>query len=121
MGRVRRFSMFAAVGSVAAIEGCATWRQPRTTTGGSPVISTERPLRVTLASGNEMVLANPRQVGDSLVGEVGKPANRMAVGMSDVKRLEERTQGSSLAKGVGIGCASSLAIFFILGALLSGS
>jgi hypothetical protein len=66
------------------------------------VLSTERPVRVTRLDGTVIMLADPRVVGDSLIGNVGNPPERTALLLRDVRRLEERsvagTASRSLAK-----------------------
>jgi hypothetical protein len=117
MGRVRPLALVATVGSLTFLEACAGWQKPRTTANGTPILSTEHPVRVTLASGAVIVMANPRLVGDSLVGDVGTPASRMAVGMNEVKQLQER--GVSGTK-TGIGCGAAAGIAALVVAALMG-
>ena len=97
-----------AVGLAMLLQACASWQQPRQGDGGALKISSEHPLRVTLVNGNELLLSNPRVVGDSIVGELGYSAERMAVSLKDVKRLQERrvSAGRTAAAGAGIGAGA---------------
>ena len=72
------------------LQGCTSWRTVPSSTGVAPVLSTERPVRVSLSDGTVIVLESPRIAGDSLIGNLGNPPERLAVAMADVEGLAER-------------------------------
>lgn len=85
---------------LSVVQGCSSWTQQPLTAGVAPVVSTERPVRVTRANGSMMVLTHPYLAGDSLVGEVGDPPQRAALPLRDIQRVEERRGSAGRTAGV---------------------
>ena len=102
------------------LQGCTSWRTVPSSTGVAPVLSTERPVRVSLSDGTVIVLESPRIAGDSLIGNLGNPPERLAVAMADVTALDERKVSvgrSAAAVGVGVGALTVLFGILILAVL----
>ena len=97
-------------------QGCTSWKQRPLTAGVTPAFSTERPVRITLSDRREIVLEHPRIEGDSLIGDVGNPPQRVAVALRDVQRIDERSV--SLARTGGLVVGTGAVLFTVLFAVL---
>ena len=97
------------------------WKQLPLSTGVAPAISSERPVRVTRIDHSEIVLEHPRIVGDSLIGDVGNPPERMALLLRDVQRVDERSESVNKVR-TGANVVVGVAVYFLVMsvALLSG-
>ena len=109
-----RFSLLLSLLLVA--QGCTSWKQRPLTAGVTPAFSTERPVRITLSDRSEIVLERPRIEGDSLIGDVGNPPQRVAVALRDVQRIDERSV--SLARTGGLVVGTGAVLFTVLFAVL---
>ena len=125
MHQSRRRVAFA-LASLAWISACSSWHRRDISAGVAPVISSDRPVRVTLVGGSVIVLLNPRVAGDSLIGEVGNQPQRMALALRDVSRIEDRrtsvARTGALTAGVTAGVTVvlvALATVVFLGYVLS--
>lgn len=101
------------------VQGCTTWKQRPLTAGVAPAISTERPVRITRSDRSEMVLEHPRLEGDSLIGDVGNPPQRVAVALRDVQRIDERSVSLARTGGLVVGAGAVLYSVLVVAAALT--
>jgi hypothetical protein len=122
--RARR--AFSCVAFVALGAGCTTWRSHDVESSRAVLRRGARPARVTLTDGRTLVLRHAMLAGDSVVAAVAdRPsgAGRVALALSDVRRVETRevdrtrTFGAVLA-GV---ATTALIAFFVLPYVLFGT
>ena len=100
-------------------QGCTSWKQRPLTAGVTPAFSTERPVRITRSDRSEIVLEHPRIEGDSLIGDVGNPPQRVAVALRDVQRIEDRSVSLARTGGLVVGAGAVLFSVLIVATVLT--
>jgi hypothetical protein len=98
------------------LAGCQSWRRTSVAPGAVTALTGDHPVRVTRTDRSTFVLDRARVVGDSIVGETGRPAARVAVPISDVASVEERRVSAgrtlgAVAGGVGLVYAALFVLF----------
>lgn len=73
-----------------ASAGCSSWQGKTFDPGVAPTISGADPVRATRYDGTVVVLHRVHLTADSLFGDFGNPPRRLAISLSDIRRLEER-------------------------------
>lgn len=99
------------------VPGCQGWHRrdlPRPGTGPAAASDVGR-VRVTHADGRVLELRRAQLAGDSLVGEAGAPPGRVAVALSDVRRLEERRASRLVGVALFVGAIAGVAALVVSG------
>jgi hypothetical protein len=100
-------------GCMAAAAGCTSWHAQ---SGPAPQVVSRTnggAVRVQRHDHSWIVLRAPRMEGDSIVGMAGSPAERTAVAVADVERIDAR--GVSATKTGGLAAGTILLLIAVAG------
>lgn len=83
--------------SVSAVACTTAWRQQSGPVPDAIAAHSGQTVRVVRKSEPTVVLANVAVVGDSVVGDMGRPPQRMAIALSDVQAITVKETDTTVA------------------------
>lgn len=119
MRSVRRHLLLVLSLGLTPATGCATWQGTEIQPGVTPEITKRFAVRVTRADGSVIELRGVELTSDSLFGTYGNPPFRVALALSEVRRLDQpRLSGERTAVFLLVTVALVMAIWWVVKSLL---
>jgi hypothetical protein len=113
----RRLRTCALVVTASAAAACHSWQGRPVAPATPPALSGNSTVRITRTDRSTLVVDRARVEGDSIVGEVGRPPERVAVALRDVRQLDERRVSAARTGGLVIGGSMVVVLLLIAAAV----